>query len=94
MNWKICGFIFLIFYCEIERIALVSPLVKDAKAKGVSNPITGQHIEIVCEPKKRINPDIFRQKLKSHFDLNLDPAIKPIKIVIKKIKISHRFKKL
>ena len=78
---------------EIERIALEHPLIKDVKAKGVSNPITGQHIEIVCEPKKKVKPDIFRQKLRSHFDLNLDPAIKPIKIIIKKIEISHRFKK-
>ena len=78
---------------EIERIALESPLVKDAKAQGVSNPITGQHIEIVCEPKMKVESDIFREKLRSHFDLNLDPAIKPIKIIIKKIKISHRFKK-
>lgn len=78
---------------EIERIALQHPLIKDVKAKGVSNPITGQHIEIVCEPKKKVKPDIFRQKLRSHFDLNLDPAIKPIKIIIKKIEISHRFKK-
>jgi len=78
---------------EIERIALEHPLIKDVKAKGVSNPITGQHIEIVCEPKKKVKPDIFRQKLRSHFDLSLDPAIKPIKIIIKKIEISHRFKK-
>ena len=78
---------------EIERIALEHPLIKDVKAKGVSNPITGQHIEIVCEPKKKVKPDIFRKKLRSHFDLNLDPAIKPIKIIIKKIEISHRFKK-
>ena len=78
---------------EIERIALEFPLVKDAKAKGVSNPITGQHIEIVCEPKMKVESNIFREKLRSHFDLNLDPAIKPIKIIIKKIKISHRFKK-
>ena len=78
---------------EIERIALQHPLIKDVKAKGVSNPITGQHIEIVCEPKKKVKPDIFRQKLRSHFDLNLDPAITPIKIIIKKIEISHRFKK-
>ena len=78
---------------EIERIALEFPLVKDAKAQGVSNPITGQHIEIVCEPKMKVESNIFREKLRSHFDLNLDPAIKPIKIIIKKIKISHRFKK-
>ena len=78
---------------EIERIALQHPLIKDVKAKGVSNPITGQHIEIVCEPKKKVKLDVFRQKLRSHFDLNLDPAIKPIKIIIKKIEISHRFKK-
>ena len=41
----------------------------------------------------KVESDIFREKLRSHFDLNLDPAIKPIKIIIKKIKISHRFKK-
>lgn len=78
---------------EIERVALELPEVRNAKAKGVNNPITGQHVEIECEPKKEIKPEIFRQKLRTHFDLNLDSAIKPIKIIVKKIKISHRFKK-
>jgi long-chain acyl-CoA synthetase len=78
---------------EIERVALECPMVKNAKVKGINNPITGQHVEIICEPQKKINPDIFRQKLRNHFSLNLDSAIRPIKIIIKKIEISHRFKK-
>jgi long-chain acyl-CoA synthetase len=78
---------------EIERVALKCSLVKNVKAKGVNNPITGQHIEVICEPQKKIKQDIFRQKLRNHFNLNLDSAIRPIKIIIKKIEISHRFKK-
>ena len=78
---------------EIERVALECSIVKNAKAKGVNNPITGQHIEIICEPQKKIKPDIFRQKLRNHFNLNLDSAIRPLKIIIKEIEISHRFKK-
>ena len=79
---------------EIERIALQLPTIKIAKAKGVNNPITGQHIEVTCEPKNLIDPKIFKKQLRDHFDKNLDQALRPIKIIIKKINISHRFKKL
>ena len=36
---------------EIERIALMSKDLKNCKAYGKANPITGQHVEIICEPK-------------------------------------------
>ena len=78
---------------EIERIALKHPLIKNVKAKGIKNPITGQHIEIVCEPQKKISVGILKRKLRNHFNLNLDPAIRPLKIIVKEVKISHRFKK-
>ena len=78
---------------EIERIALKHPLIKNVKAKGVKNPITGQHIEVICEPQKKISSDILKKKLRNHFNLNLDSAIRPLKIIVKEVKISHRFKK-
>ena len=78
---------------EIERIALKHPLIKNVKAKGVKNPITGQHIEVICEPQKKISTDILKKKLRNHFNLNLDSAIRPLKIIVKEVKISHRFKK-
>ena len=49
---------------EIERIALKHPLIKNVKAKGVKNPITGQHIEVICEPQKKISTDILFGDLK------------------------------
>ena len=70
-----------------------TPKIKPIKAKSIKNPITGQHIEIVCEPQKKISADILKKKLRNHFDLNLDPAIRPLKIIVKEVKISHRFKK-
>lgn len=78
---------------EIERIALEHPLIKNAKVKGIQNPITGQHIEVICEPKKKIEKNILKKNLRNHFNLKLDSAIRPIKIIIKEIEISHRFKK-
>ena len=83
----------LVLPSEIERIALKHPLIKNVKAKGIKNPITGQHIEIVCEPQKKISVGILKRKLRNHFNLNLDPAIRPLKIIVKEVKISHRFKK-
>tara|TARA_Y100000590_G_C15717827_1_gene1012481 strand:+ start:1487 stop:2791 length:1305 start_codon:yes stop_codon:yes gene_type:complete len=78
---------------EVERIALEHPLVKNAKARGVKNPITGQHIEVICEAAKKIKKEILKKKLRNHFNLKLESAIRPLKIIIKEIKISHRFKK-
>ena len=78
---------------EIERIALKHPLIKNVKAKGVKNPITGQHIEVICEPQKKISTDILKKKLRNYLNLNLDSAIRPLKIIVKEVKISHRFKK-
>ena len=78
---------------EIERIACSHPYVKNAKASGVKNPITGQHIEIICEPKKKIDKNIFKEKLRNHFNSNLDSAIRPFKIIVEEVEISHRYKK-
>lgn len=75
---------------EIERVALQCPGVLRAKAYGVSNPITGQHIEIICEPAPGAALD--RRELTLHFRKHLQKQLAPSRIIIGEVAISHRFK--
>lgn len=79
---------------EIERVAQKNKNVKQCYAYGKANPITGQHVEIICEIKnKKINKEKFIKELKTSFSKELDESFIPLKISIKKINISHRFKR-
>ena len=80
---------------EIERVALKNKNIKNCKAYGKNNPITGQHVEIICETK-RTNKDNqkIESELKSSFKKELLEGFVPLKIKFKKIEISYRFKKL
>lgn len=75
---------------EVERIALTYPGVLRAKAYGVANPITGQHIEIICEPEAGATLD--RRSLMMHFRSHLQKQLCPHKIIIGAVPVSHRFK--
>jgi acyl-CoA synthetase (AMP-forming)/AMP-acid ligase II len=75
---------------EVERIALTYPGVLRAKAYGVANPITGQHIEIICEPEEGVTLD--RRALMMHFRSHLQKQLCPHKIIIGPVPVSHRFK--
>ncbi len=75
---------------EVERIALSYPGVLRAKAYGVANPITGQHIEIICEPEGGVTLD--RRALMMHFRSHLQKQVCPHKIIIGPVPVSHRFK--
>jgi acyl-CoA synthetase (AMP-forming)/AMP-acid ligase II len=75
---------------EVERIALTYPGVLRAKAYGVANPITGQHIEIICEPEEGVALD--RRALMMHFRSHLQKQLCPHKIIIGPVPVSHRFK--
>lgn len=75
---------------EVERIALTYPGVLRAKAYGVPNPITGQHIEIICEPEAGAILD--RRALMMHFRSHLQKQLCPHKIIIGTVPVSHRFK--
>jgi len=77
---------------EIERVGILHPQVIHCKAKGVNNPITGQHIEVVCQPK--MDADITRKQLKKHFAEHLPRDIRPHRITIGNVNIGHRFKRL
>ncbi len=75
---------------EIERIALTFPGVLRAKAVGVANPITGQHIEVTCEPANGASLD--RRDVMAHFRRHLQKQLCPHRVVIGAVPVSHRFK--
>lgn len=75
---------------EIERVALLHADILRAKALGVDNPLTGQHIEVTCQP--RAGSGIDRQALRQHFAQHLPPAFRPQRIRIGDVRVSHRFK--
>jgi long-chain acyl-CoA synthetase len=75
---------------EVERVAMLHPDVIFAKARGVSNPITGQHIEIICQP--RAGALLNRQILRTHFSQHLPEHFRPQSIRVGEVAVSHRFK--
>jgi len=75
---------------EIERVALLNPDVLRAKAYGLPNPITGQHIEVICEPRPGASLD--RRSLMMHFRAHLQKQLSPHRVIIGDVPISHRFK--
>ncbi len=80
---------------EIERVALKNLNIKYCKAYGKNNPITGQHVEIICETKKTIeNKEKIAVELKKSFKKELLEGFVPLKIKFQKIEISYRYKKL
>jgi long-chain acyl-CoA synthetase len=76
---------------EVERAALCHPEVAHAKAFGADNPITGQHVELVCELREGANAD--KRELRRHMFERLPERMRPHRIRIEKIAIGHRFKK-
>jgi acyl-CoA synthetase (AMP-forming)/AMP-acid ligase II len=75
---------------EIERVALLYPDVLRAKAFGVANPLTGQHVEVVCEPRPGATLD--RRALMTHFRSHLQKQLAPHRVTIGTVDVSHRFK--
>ena len=75
---------------EVERVALLYPDVLRAKAVGVANPITGQHIEVTVEP--RDGAPIDRRAMMTHFRSHLVKQLSPHRVTVGKVEVSHRFK--
>ena len=75
---------------EVERVALLHPDVLRAKARGVANPLTGQHIEITCQPRPGAQLD--RNILRAHFRQHLSELLRPQSIRIGEVAVSHRHK--
>lgn len=76
---------------EVERIALMHDGVSLVKVYGKDNPITGQHAEIIVQPKKM---DGFNKiSLKKHLTENLQRHMVPRKIIVEMVKVGHRHKR-
>ena len=76
----------------IERAALAHPAVLHARAEGKPNPLTGQHIELTCEPPPDIPLD--RKRLREHLKSRLPEALIPHRIRLGPVAIGHRFKRV
>ena len=80
---------------EVERECLKIRNVKFAKAIGVSNPITGQYLELNIE---LVDSELPKSEIKEHLlsvlRSKLPKYMIPSRIVFKGLSLSHRFKKL
>ena len=76
---------------EVERVALQFDGVELAKAEGMPNPITGQHVELTVQSasSKQTNKAVFRHFLSE----NLPSHMMPKRIKIAKVSVGHRFKR-
>jgi long-chain acyl-CoA synthetase len=77
---------------EVERVALLHPDIVRAKAEGVRNPITGQHVEVTCELAEGAATG--KVELRNHFAAHLQEAVRPHRIRIGAVAVNHRFKKV
>ncbi len=76
---------------EVERVVLLFDGVELAKVEGRTNPITGQHVEIIAQPKS--NTEIDKGALKKFLESSLEPHMTPKRIKIGPVSIGHRFKR-
>lgn len=76
---------------EIERVALLHPEVLLVHATGKPNPITGQHIEVTCQPRDGAAVDV--PVLRAHFARLLPEGLRPHRIRVGTVDVNHRFKK-
>lgn len=77
---------------EIEDVALEFPGVGFARALGVPNSVTGQHVELVVQPDEGQNLDT--EALKKHLRSTLEQHKRPIRVRLERIEVSSRFKKI
>ena len=77
---------------EVERVALQFPNVSLVKATPKSNPITGQHVELLVQPT---HEDTFDKAALMHFlKGRLQTHMAPKRVLIESIAVGHRFKKM
>ncbi len=78
---------------EVELECLKNPLVKQVKAVGRNNPITGQHLEIIVETDTNNDSKKLKENILNNLKKNLPKHMIPSKIIFESLKVSHRFKK-
>ena len=76
---------------EIERVALMHEDISDAKATGVANPITGQHVELILQLKPGTTMD--KSIAKKFLGERLPAHMMPHRIRMGDVPYNHRFKR-
>ena len=76
---------------ELERVALLYDGLSLVKAYGKDNPITGQHAEIIVQPKRYEEFD--KNEFKKHMQNHLQNHMTPRKIRVEKVAVGHRHKR-
>lgn len=77
---------------EVERVALDFPGITLVKAISKSNPITGQHVELLVQPT--VSRDgIDKNSLLAFLKERLQPHMVPKRINVQNVAVGHRFKK-
>lgn len=76
---------------EVERVALQYKHITLAKAEGKSNPITGQHVELIVQPAT--NQDVDKAGLKAFLSSQLPNHMLPKRLKISAVSVGHRFKR-
>lgn len=76
---------------EVELLCLKFPNIKHIKVYGKNNPITGEHVEAVVEPSSK---DFSKPKFRDFIKSNLPNHMRPLKVFVRNITLSHRFKKI
>ena len=79
---------------EIERVCMEISSIKQAKAIGRPNPITGQHVELYLELDDNEQKDKIIAMVKDMLKKKLPRHMVPSRVAIQKIGISHRFKRI
>ena len=77
---------------EVELVAYANPDIELATARAISNPITGQHVEITIQTKRAC--DVSIDNLKKYFTEALPNHMRPRKIILDEVNVGHRHKKL
>ena len=76
---------------EVERVALQFPNVSLVKATPKSNPITGQHVELLVQPTSEDGVD--KEALLAFLKQRLQSHMIPKRIRVESVAVGHRFKK-
>lgn len=76
---------------EVERVALQFPNVSLVKAIPKTNPITGQHVELLVQPTSQDGID--KDALMAFLKERLQPHMVPKRIRVESVAVGHRFKK-
>jgi len=75
---------------EIERVILKFPDVIRVKVLARTNPITGQHVEVIVQS---MNKNVsYKSELIDFLRLEFQPHMMPKRVILAELPVSHRFK--